>query len=186
MIETNFLTGKLIISPPRNNDGHFSKSVVLIAQHSENGAWGIVLNKLSKTFSMQTIMSAVGIDCAYDESIYIGGPVEPTRVQVVHTLDWKGSGTLKITDNIGITGDTSVLAAIAGGEGPKFFRAGIGLSVWSAGQLEGELSGLTPWTKIHQWLTTDATFELCLTGGGEEQWQRAINKCVNERIATLF
>jgi putative transcriptional regulator len=186
MSTTEYLTGKLLVAQPRNTDGHFAKTVVMVAQHSVSGAWGVVVNRPAKTVNMQNIMAAAGIEYASNEAIYVGGPVEPTRVHVVHSLDWSSSSTLKITDTLGITGDVSVLAAIAAGQGPALYRAGVGLAVWAAGQLEGEQSGLEPWTEKHKWLTTDASLELCLTGAGEEQWQRAIHECVNQRIATLF
>lgn len=186
MSDSEFLTGKLIVAPPRNQDGHFSRTSVLIAQHGLSGAWGVIVNRPAKTLSMQAIMAAAGIEYGGNETVYIGGPVEPTRVHVVHTLDWTSSSTLRITDEIGITGDISILAAISQGEGPKLYRAGIGLSVWSAGQLDGEMSGLEPWTPNHQWLQTSASIELCLTGSGDEQWQRAINHCVNQKISELF
>lgn len=186
MSVNEFLTGQLLIAQPANQDGHFAKTVVLVAQHSITGAWGVIVNKPSKTVSMPNIMSAAGIDYAGNEMVYTGGPVEPIRVHVVHSMDWFSSGTLKITENIGITGDLSILSAITAGEGPKFYRAGVGLAVWSAGQLEGEQSGLDPWTPNHRWLTTPATIELCLTGSGEEQWQRAIDTCVNQKISSLF
>lgn len=186
MSTTEFLTGKLLVAQPRHQDGHFAKTAVLVAQHSMSGAWGVVVNRAAKTVNMQAIMHAAGIEYDGNEVIYVGGPVEPTRVHVIHSLDWSSHSTLRITDTIGITGDVSVLAAISAGQGPELYRAGVGLAVWSAGQLEGEQSGIEPWTEKHQWLTTDATIELCLTGAGEEQWQRAINECVNQRIATLF
>ena len=183
---SEYLTGKLLVAQPRNADGHFAKTVVLVAQHSASGAWGVVLNRPAKTVNMQNIMAAAGIEHGSTEKIFVGGPVEPTRVHVVHSLDWTSSTTLKITDTIGITGDVSVLAAIAAGQGPALYRAGVGLAVWAAGQLEGEQSGEAPWTEKHQWLTTDATLELCLVSSGEEQWQSAIHECVNQRIADLF
>lgn len=186
MSSSENLTGKILVAPPKNNEGHFSKTVVLVAQHGLSGAWGVVVNKPAKTVTMQVIMAAAGIEHGGNETIYVGGPVEPTRVHVIHSLDWVSSGTLKITDELGITGDLSVLAAISQGEGPKLYRAGVGLAVWSAGQLDGEMSGLEPWGPQHQWLATDSNIELCLTGGGEEQWQRAINQCVNQKIAQLF
>lgn len=186
MSSIEFLTGKILVAPPRNNEGHFSKTVVLVAQHGLSGAWGVVMNRQAKTVNMQAIMNAAGIEYGGNETVYVGGPVEPTRVHVVHTLDWTSSSTLKITEDLGITGDISVLAAISQGQGPQLYRAGIGLSVWSAGQLDGELSGLDPWSPNHQWLPTDASVELCLTGGGEEQWQRAIHQCVNQKISQLF
>lgn len=186
MSTSEFLTGQLLVSQPRNQDGHFAHTSILVAQHSLSGAWGVVVNRLAKTLTMQNIMAAAGIEYSGNEPIYVGGPVEPTRVHVVHSMDWFSDSTLRITDDIGITGDVSVLAAISMNEGPQLYRAGIGLAVWSAGQLEGEQSGVDPWTEKHQCLTTEASIELCLTGRGEEQWQRAINQCVNQRIATLF
>lgn len=186
MSSNEFLNGKILVAPPKHLEGHFSKTIVLIAQHSLSGAWGVVVNKQARTVNMQNIMNAAGIEYNGKEEIYVGGPVEPTRVQVVHSLDWHSQSTLRITDQIGITGDLSVLAAIAANDGPKFYRAGVGLAVWSAGQLDGEMSGKEPWTKGHQWLTTDANIELCLTGAGEEQWQRAIDDCINHQIANFF
>lgn len=186
MSTTEFLTGNLLIAPPRNKDGHFIKSLVLIAQHSSSGAWGVIVNRPAKTVNMQAIMSAARIEYSGSETIYVGGPVEATRVQVVHSLDWTSSSTLQINDELGITGDVSVLAAIAEGCGPSLYRAGVGLAVWSAGQLEGEQSGKDPWTPNHQWLTTPASVELCLAGTGEEQWQQAINQCVNQHVSNLF
>lgn len=186
MSTTEFLTGKLLIAQPKNQEGHFAKTVVLVAQHSMNGAWGVVVNRTARSLTMSSIMKAAGIDSKSDEPIYVGGPVEPTRVHVVHSMDWSSSGTLRITDDIGITGDLSVLAAIAANEGPQFYKAGVGLAVWSPGQLDGEMSGEEPWTPKHQWLTIDSSISLALTGNGDEQWQRAINACVNHRVSELF
>ena len=186
MSTSEFLTGPLWVAQPRNKDNHFSKTMVLIAQHGASGAWGVIVNRPAKTLSMQNIMSAAGIEYYGKEPVYVGGPVEPTRVHVVHSLDWSSSNTLKISDDLGITGDISVLAAISQGQGPELYRAGIGLAVWAAGQLEGEQSGLEPWSPKHQWLTADSSIDLCLTGAGEEQWQRGINECVNQSISNFF
>ena len=186
MSSIEFLTGKILVAPPRNNEGHFSKTVVLVAQHGLSGAWGVVMNRQAKTVNMQAIMNAAGIEYGGNETVYVGGPVEPTRVHVVHSMDWSSAGTVQVTHDIGITGDMTIMAAIAGGEGPNLWRAGIGLAAWSAGQLDGEMSGISPWTPDHRWLTAPATVEVCLSGTGEEQWQRAISHCVNNQIATLF
>ena len=186
MDEIENLTGKLLVAQPKSYDRHFGKSTILIAQHSLSGAWGVIVNHPAKTVTMRNIMDAAGVEYEGNELVYVGGPVEPTRVHVVHTLDWFSQSTLKITDEIGITGDMSVLAAISQGVGPEIYRAGVGLAVWAAGQLEGEMSGEEPWTEKHQWLVADATMELCLTGSGDEQWQRAINDSVNQKIASLF
>lgn len=181
------LSGQLLISQPKNQDSFFSKSVVLIAQHNHTGAWGVVVNKLSKTVKIHNIMSAVGIENYHgNDLVYSGGPVETARVQIVHTLDWQSPTTMEVTKDIGITGDVSILAAISLGKGPKLFRPGVGLSIWRPGQLEGEQSGLEPWTERHRWLTTPATIDLCFDRSGPEQWQLALDHCVNQSIAELF
>jgi putative transcriptional regulator len=187
MIEENkSLLGKILIAQPRNTDGHFTRSVILVAQHSMSGSWGVMVNRPAKTVNMSNVMDAAGIESTSNEAVYVGGPVEVNRVHVVHSMDWSSSSTLQITGSLGITGDRTILAAIAAGEGPRLYRTGIGLAVWSAGQLDGEMSGIEPWTASHQWLTADATLELCLSGSGDEQWQRAINHCVNDRISEFF
>jgi putative transcriptional regulator len=186
MTKIENLTGKIIIAQPAFYSGHFSKSIVLIAQHGEGGSWGVVLNRLARTVTMKEVMKAAGVEYHRDEAIYIGGPVEPTRIHVVHSLDWSSSGTMCINDEIGITGDLSILAAISAGEGPDYYRAGIGLAVWSAGQLDGEMKGQSPWKPEQRWLTTDATVNLCFNELGEEQWHNAIGHCIEERVSDLF
>lgn len=182
----NSMAGQVLVSQPKCNSPHFSKGVVLVTQHGVNGAWGVMVNKEANTLDMQTVMNAAGIQYNNNSKVYLGGPVEPARVHIVHTMDWSSPSTLQITPELGITGDVSVLAAIAGGDGPHMWRAGVGLAAWSAGQLDGEMSGIAPWTPDHQWLTAPATVDVCLTGTGEEQWQRAISHCVNQKIADLF
>jgi len=188
MTMTSFesLAGKILVAQPKNQSSHFAKSVILLAQHGINGAWGVMVNKEASSVDIKTVMSAAGIDYPGHASVYIGGPVEPTRVHIVHTMDWFSNSTLQIAPNLGITGDFSILSAISGNEGPLLWRAGIGLAAWSAGQLDGEQSGIAPWMPDHRWLTADATEEICLSGTGEEQWQRAISHCVNQKISTLF
>ena len=186
MIKNENLSGKIIVAQPAFYSGHFSKSVVLVAQHGTGGSWGVVLNRLARTVNMKEVMKAAGVEYHRDEAIYIGGPVEPTRVQIVHSLDWSSSSTMEINDEIGITGDLSVLAAISTGEGPDYYRAGIGLVVWSAGQLDGEMSGKAPWKPEQRWLTTDATVDLCFNTLGEEQWHNAIGYCIEKRVSNFF
>lgn len=186
MNNDNFLNGQLIISQPCNQDPYFAKSVILVAQHNDSGAWGVILNRRARTVTMSNIMAVVGIEYAGNEPVFVGGPVEPTRVHVVHTLDWSSPSTLYISDNLGVTGDISILSAISNGTGPKLYKAGIGLSVWGAGQLEGEQSGHEPWTPDHRWLVATATADVCLSGSGEEQWQCAIHSSVQQKISDYF
>ncbi len=180
------LAGQILVSQPKCTSPHFAKGLVLVVQHGVNGAWGVMMNKEANTLDMKTVMQAAGIQYQGNSKVYLGGPVEPARVHVVHTMDWNSPGTVRITPELGITGDMSILAAISQNEGPEIWRAGVGLAAWSAGQLDGEQSGVPPWTPDHRWLTAPATVDICLSGTGDEQWQRAISHCVNNKISEFF
>ena len=181
------LTGHILCSQPKCLDAFFNKSVVVIAQHSEKHSWGVMVNKVHPDFNIGTLMANAGV--AYPDDprpIFIGGPVEPGRVHVIHSLDWQGSSTIAVTHDIGITGDISILAAIAGGQGPSLYRICAGLCVWGPGQLDGEQKGIPPWKPEHRWLDAPATLEAIFDQNGEEQWQKSIEIVANSVISTWF
>jgi putative transcriptional regulator len=179
------LTGHILAMPPRgSNDSIFEKSVVLIAQHKNDGAWGLIVNKINTKITLDKIMESAGInDYLYTDTVYTGGPVEQQRVHILHTLDWRGMTTIPITSEIGVTGDISVLAAISRGEGPRLFRTYVGLSAWSSGQLEGEYKGLPPWNTKHSWLDAPATIDSVFNLKGDDQWEQAIDIIATAKVS---
>ena len=73
------LAGQLLLASPALRDPNFSRTVVLIGVHSEEGAMGVVLNRPSAV----TVGEAVPqLEQAVDESepVYVGGPVQPTSI----------------------------------------------------------------------------------------------------------
>jgi putative transcriptional regulator len=181
----NNYQGNLIIAQPRCLSNFFAKSTVLIGEHAHNGAWGVITNRVfSKLESgLGTIMQQTGIEVSSmmeDHPLYVGGPLQTNQINVVHTLDWQSQSTRKITDQIGITSDLSVLVAIAGNQGPEQFRACVGICRWGEGQLEGEMAGLPPWLPEHRWLTAPATVENIFGYIEVYQWQNAIMDAAKE------
>ena len=71
------LAGNLLIASPFLGDQNFNKSVVLIIQHTEEGAFGLVLNRPTN-FRMADVWDIVSDDepCPADAVIHYGGPVE--------------------------------------------------------------------------------------------------------------
>ena len=182
---TDFKTqaGNILISKPtRPSYDPYCNSIILVAQHTKQGAWGIVLNKRSKKILIEDVMISAGIDCSLKDNIYLGGPVEPSRVHVVHSMDWFSQSTLRISDTLGVTGDKSILSAISTGEGPGVYRVGIGLAVWAADQLEDQLSTVSD----RQWLTIPATIQTAFYKDGLIQWENCINECISQRITKYF
>jgi putative AlgH/UPF0301 family transcriptional regulator len=91
---------------------------------------------------------------------------------------------MKITDDIGISKDVSILAAIASGEGTALFIACVGNCAWAPGQLDGEMSGEMPWHQNTSWLDTPASIESVFNLTEEEQWQRAIEIVAHDKVSS--
>jgi len=157
----------------------FSRSTILIARHSQEGAWGVIVNRVftSMESGLSRIMLSQGIelDDNLDQPLYVGGPVETNRLHVIHSLDWHSNSTIQVTEGLGITNDLSILAAIAGREGPENFRVCVGMCGWAPGQLEGEMSGKPPWLPEHRWLHAAADPNSVFDFQENFQWQQAIH-----------
>jgi putative transcriptional regulator len=128
--------GQLLVAGPALVDPNFRRTVVLLAEHNEEGAMGIVLNRPSETLVSEAVppLSPVVGD---DAVVYVGGPVEPSAVVVLADFEEpERAGTLVVG---------SVGFVVAGAEREigeadvRSARVYAGYAGWSAGQLEAEL-----------------------------------------------
>jgi putative transcriptional regulator len=136
------LTGQLLVATPMLTDPNFSRTVVLMLDHSEEGAVGVVLNRPSAT-TVAEALPAWGGRAAAPGVVFVGGPVNPTSAiclagvapepaGVVSTGPgvrrlWGGLGTVDLSL------DPDELAPI------DWLRVFAGYAGWGAGQLEGEI-----------------------------------------------
>ena len=189
MLQDNY-QGRLLIAQPRCRSEIFEKGVILMAKHSANGAWGVLLNKQlpHPECSLSEIIEHVGMDnpTFIDAPIFLGGPVERGRICIVHSDDWKGPSTQDVADGLCITTDISVLSALAMRDGPAQFRVFSGLSVWAGGQLDGEMRGQEPWTPAHSWLSIPADIETVFQFDQEDQWHQSLSLAVNLEVKEWF
>ena len=128
--------GKILISTPDISGDIFSRSVVLIIEHNENGAFGLILNKKNKNISSR-LLNIFG----FPVDLYEGGPVENDKVYFILKGQKITEEYSEINDEFYITDDIdSVVSSIIEGstniENIKVFS---GYSGWSPLQLEGEI-----------------------------------------------
>ncbi len=71
------LKGKLLLASPTLSDPNFARTVVLVAEHNEDGAMGLVLNRPATTTVAESAPELEELVDA-EEPIYIGGPVQPS------------------------------------------------------------------------------------------------------------
>jgi putative transcriptional regulator len=130
------LRGKLLISTPLIVDPNFRRTVVLLAEHSEEGAMGLVLNRPSETLVSEAVPPLEGL-VAENEPVYVGGPVEQSAVIVLAEFDDPDEAGSIVVGDIGfVVSDpdhTLTSASI------RRSRVYAGYSGWSAKQLEAEI-----------------------------------------------
>lgn len=131
------MQGQLLIAHPLMNDGFFSRSVVYLTNHSEEGAVGFSLN-FKTQFMLRDIRPQVKNG---NFPIYEGGPVATDQLFFLHTLGHNISDSFPISDNIFIGGNfDELLHLIENGKVKsyqvKFFS---GYSGWGEQQLESEI-----------------------------------------------
>lgn len=186
------LLGRLLISPPRPPSNLFADAVIIVCSHSaQEGAWGLIVNKpITHPQRCEEIWRYLGWESGSHpdgHELWQGGPVLPDRVIVLHSSDWRGQGTQELSDDILVTQDPSIFEAIHQGLGPKDYKIFLGFSGWSAGQLEGELSGQPPWTDQHRWLVHPSdTATIMNLESQDRQWRRAIRLTAKATVDSWF
>lgn len=129
--------GRLLISEPFLQDHYFKRSVVLLADHSTDGSFGIILNKPINVKLNEVINEFPDFDC----QLYMGGPVKTDSLFFVHTVGDIIEGSMKIMDGLYWGGDIEVVKEMMklGQITPDDIRFYIGYSGWASNQLEDEL-----------------------------------------------
>lgn len=145
-------------------DDNFSRSLVYVAEHNEEGALGIIVNRpLDLSIKellerVEIVPQAPGLE---DSHVFFGGPVQTDRGFVLHRPLGEWQSSLQITSEIGLTSSKDILQFLAEKGEPRDVLISLGYSGWAAGQLEDELAQ-------NGWLTVAAEpailFEVEATG----------------------
>jgi putative transcriptional regulator len=130
------LRGKLLIASPALVDPNFARTVVLIAEHSDDGAMGLVLNRPSDATVSEAIDELAGLVDSGDP-VFVGGPVQAESVMVLAEFDEPELAAAIVFDDIGFLPADGDLGTIAG----HVLRTRVfaGHSGWGPGQLDAEL-----------------------------------------------
>lgn len=163
------LQNQLLIAMPGMMDSRFSKSVSVIARHTEDGSLGLVINQQTKT-SLADLFEHLNIE-SDDESfkttrVFNGGPVQPEQGFVLHNTDQEWESTLNITEDLAVTTSRDILDDIALHEGPDKYMVCLGCASWEAGQIERELLENT-------WLTCETDSAIIFDTPLETRWYAA-------------
>lgn len=188
MEDLDDIKGYLLAAHPKRQDVSTRRGVILIVDHDHTGSVGLQINKpMESHTTLLSVMQGLGMTLNKDKPLWFGGPESTNRIIVVHTLDWSSTSTTKVTENIGISNDISVLTAISKNEGPSKFRAIAGYVRWMPSHLEGELESLPPFNDISTgWSLIPATEDLVFEKEGIDQWHNVLEQSAKNQIESWF
>jgi putative transcriptional regulator len=135
--ENASLRGQLLIASATLLDPNFQRTVVLVAEHSDEGAMGVVLNRPSPVNAAEAVPILAGL-AGEDDVVYVGGPVQPGAVVALAEYDEPDDAAAIAFGNVGFLAAEADAEALAGTL--RRVRIYAGYAGWSPGQLEAELA----------------------------------------------
>ena len=158
--------GQLLIAGPALIDPNFWRTVVLIVEHTDEGALGLVLNRPSETSVTEAVPQLNELLEPTDQ-LFIGGPVQPASVIVLAQFEDAGDAALIAFDDVGVLGTGNSPEEPVGGV--RRGRAFVGHAGWGPGQLDGEL-------ERGDWILERATIEDAFTVDATRLWSSVLTR----------
>jgi putative transcriptional regulator len=158
------LRGQLLVAGATLPDPNFARTVVLVCEHSEAGALGLVLNRPGELVVGDVapeLAPLVGEDAFIDS----GGPVQPDALLVLGEFDDAAFAGMPIIGDVGLMGDRREVSELVGVT--RRARAFAGYAGWGPGQLDAELAR-------DDWFVAPAGIDDIFDPDAEELWQRVL------------
>ena len=162
------LKGRLLVATPALGDPNFDHTVVLVLEHGEEGAVGVVLNRPTATELADALPSWHPL-AADPPVLFAGGPVAPDAAICLGRA-WPGEqaeGYEPLFAGLGtvdLTLEADDLSSVLQG-----LRVFLGYAGWSEGQLEGEI-------EAGAWFVVDSHPDDALSPEPDELWQKVLRR----------
>jgi putative transcriptional regulator len=123
--------GKLLVATPVVGD-FFHRTVVLVIEHSDEGAVGVVLNRPSEVLVVDAVPS-LAPSAGDEDVVHVGGPVATETVLALGDFSDPDEASTLVMGNLGLVDPDEPGADV------RRLRVYAGHAGWAPGQLDGEL-----------------------------------------------
>lgn len=161
--------GRLLVAAPNLMDPNFHRTVVLVLEHTDEGAVGVVLNRPTTLRADEALPPAIAAPLAVGDVIHEGGPVDPASVILLaEFVDGAApdAGAISVRTVRVVEPDVDFSAL---GDQVVRLRAFGGYSGWSAGQLEDEI-------EQEAWIDCPTTSDDIFCGVPEALWHHVLDR----------
>jgi putative transcriptional regulator len=159
------LKGHLLVAGPRLHDPNFRRTVVLVGEHGDEGALGVILNRRSGSRVDEALPELAGLVDGRD-TVHVGGPVQPSAIVVLAEFEEPERAGSLVLDDIGF-----LPSEIDPDELGELRRARVfaGYAGWGPGQLDGEL-------EEGSWIVEPAAPDDVFTSDPDELWSDVLRR----------
>jgi putative transcriptional regulator len=181
-VQSANLAPGLLLAMPQLADPNFSRAVVLMIEHGEQGSFGLVINHPSPIRATE-LLESLDMQWRGDPSavVWAGGPVSPSTGWVLHEpvaiAVARTGGTIEISSTISLSTSPDRLRSLAN-DPPRNVRLLLGYSGWGPGQLAQEMAS-------GAWLHTAAESALVFDTPADQMWDAAM-RSLGVNPADLF
>ena len=160
--------GYFLIANPVLPDPNFSRTVVLLCNHDDEGSFGLVINR-SAPINSKEVFAEMGMSEYPSGKIYVGGPVSPSQVFYLCRSEEPLPELETICEDVYLGMSWELLDNLMTRlkDPEKNIRFYLGYSGWGAGQLAGEMTRLS-------WLTSQACGKFVFQENEDGIWANVV------------
>lgn len=160
------LKGSLLVASPALQDPNFRRTVVLVGEHSEEGAMGVILNRPSGVTVGDAVGPLIPLTGA-DAVVHIGGPVQEASIIVLADFVAPERAPSIVFAHVGfLPGELESPDALGPLDAVRVFA---GYAGWGPGQLDEEL-------EQGAWVVAPALTEDVFTSDADGLWSRVLRR----------
>jgi putative transcriptional regulator len=158
-----------LVAVPQLGDPNFHRAVVLMLEHGDRGAMGLVINRPAP-LKLSDVARGHGLKVGDDYEaahVFVGGPVEPERGFVLHDRK-ELAEAIPLFDGMFVSGSLDSLRELFSGPAERF-RLCLGYAGWGPGQIEKEL-------REGAWITAEPSSRHVLATPAAQTWEAVLKE----------
>jgi putative transcriptional regulator len=164
------LAPALLLSMPQMIDPHFARSVVLLCEHAEEGAFGLIVNRPSDITAAAAVRMEPPVEEPNDLPLLLGGPVEPERGWILTATPPEGVESRGVGAGLHLSASPLLLRQVLTARPlPRRTVVLAGYAGWGPGQLDAEL-------EQSAWLIMPVELDLIFEIPSAASWEMAIRR----------
>jgi putative transcriptional regulator len=159
----------LLVSMPQMQDPNFVRTVVLLADYTPHGAFGLVLNRQMAEPAHEVVTTDEPLTIQRDVRLFVGGPVEPTRAWVLTAERELDGDAMEVSDGVFLSASPRLICRTLELPPASGVRIVVGYAGWGPGQLDRELADSA-------WLLAPVEPDLIFSTPLDAMWEAAIRR----------